>query len=121
MERSMAPLITFATPCDPSFATFERSTIRVHPQVCTAMVLAMGAYRGRFTRAHLEKLQRTHGSSLFTQGLEPLVAAVQRDGAVEIAFVPDERGAASLPVPDRPDGGVPTLAQYRRVRAREGP
>jgi len=62
------------------------TSVAVTPRACSAVVLAMNAYRGRFTRAHLQTVREQHGSVLLETCLLALVLALEFEDAVYVAF-----------------------------------
>lgn len=62
--------------------------VPVAPRLCSAMVLAMNAYAGRFTLEHLAKVRADLGKDAFEGPLHEFVEAVLRDGSVEVWFAP---------------------------------
>jgi hypothetical protein len=84
---------SFASPPEP--VASERS-IRISPQTCSAVVLALNAYQGAFTRTHLERLRQRDRDATASRELAPLIAAVENQGAVHVSFA-----ATSSRHPDR--------------------
>lgn len=62
------------------------TSVVVSPRACSAVVLAMNAYRGRFTRAHLDTIREQHGNALLETCLLALVLALEIEEAVYVAF-----------------------------------
>jgi hypothetical protein len=62
------------------------TSVPVSPRACSAVVLAMNAYRGRFTRAHLQAIRERHGHALLETCLLVLVVALETHEAVYVAF-----------------------------------
>ena len=66
--------------------TGTTTSVPVSPRACSAGVLAMNAYRGRFTRAHLQTIREQHGDALLASCLLSLSAALEAEEAVYVAF-----------------------------------
>lgn len=84
------PTLTYSPSFRPtttrSKALPDARSIRISAQTCSAIVLALNAYQGAFTRTHLLRL-RQHYHHVATSGeLAPLVDAIEREGAVHVHF-----------------------------------
>jgi hypothetical protein len=79
--------------------------VPIGPQLCSAMVLTMNAYGGRFTLAHLAKVREARGQGVFGGPLQAFAEAVLREGAVDVAFAPRDAkspdGRSKAPEADR--------------------
>jgi hypothetical protein len=60
----------------------------ITPQLCSAMVLTMNGYAGRFTLSHLARVRATQGPNVFDGPLQAFAEAVLREGSVDVAFAP---------------------------------
>lgn len=60
--------------------------IAVSPGACSAVVLAMNAWSGRFGREHARRLLSEPAHARFATELAPLLAALERAPAVHVVF-----------------------------------
>ncbi len=78
------PKLHFSTTTELESGT--TTSLDVTPRACSAVVLAMNAYRGRFTRTHLQVIREQHGDSLLQSCLMALALALEFEDAVYVAF-----------------------------------
>jgi len=76
-----------------STGTTDVASIRISAQTCSAIVLALNAYQGAFTSTHLQRLKQQRRDAVTTGELAPLIAAVERAGAVHVSFETEGRAA----------------------------